>query len=52
MYIILEDVGLFEMVKVLVWFECFDGGIDCFDWNICKCYEEFDFGYVMMVYKV
>jgi exodeoxyribonuclease V len=48
-----EDFGLRggKAVKVTVRPECFLGGIEAFDWQQRKKYDEFDYGYVLTVHK-
>ncbi|MDQ2079882.1 AAA family ATPase [Xanthobacteraceae bacterium Astr-EGSB] len=48
-----EDFGLRagKPVKVSVRTECFSGGIEAFDWQQRKKYDEFDYGYVLTVHK-
>ncbi|MBV8791806.1 MAG: ATP-dependent RecD-like DNA helicase [Pseudolabrys sp.] len=45
-----DDSGLRGM-KVNVRPECFSGGIEEFDWQQRKPYDEFDYGYVLTVHK-
>src|SRR5215471_12891770 len=45
-----EEVGG-RMTRVSVRPECFTGAIEQLDWPARKCYDEFDFGYVLTVHK-
>ena len=47
-----EDLGArSKPLKVTARRECFVGGIEDFDWQQRKKYDEFDFGYVLTVHK-
>ena len=51
MRILPEDDSGMKGMKVNVRAECFEGGIENFDWPQRKPYDEFDYGYVLTVHK-
>ncbi|MBV9348679.1 MAG: AAA family ATPase [Pseudolabrys sp.] len=46
-----EDESGVKGMKVNVRAECFEGGIEHFEWPQRKPYDEFDYGYVLTVHK-
>ena len=51
MRILPEDDSGMKGMKVNVRAECFEGGIENFEWPQRKPYDEFDYGYVLTVHK-